>query len=130
MEALVFLLLIVIAVCFVVPLVAIVKATGALRSVKDFETRLRSLEAEMQMLKHPSGRTNRADICGKRGNGNGRRRAFRFAGDCTAFADRALFGSAAIARGGHNCCDICRAARASSTADCQAASAGAFTAGN
>ena len=55
MEALVFLLLIVIAVCFVVPLVAIVKATGALRSVKDFETRLRSLEAEMQMLKHPSG---------------------------------------------------------------------------
>src|SRR6266576_3684853 len=55
MEALVFLLLIVIAVCFVVPLVAIVKATGALRSVKDFETRLRSLEAELQMLKRPSG---------------------------------------------------------------------------
>src|SRR6266576_6190654 len=55
MEALVFLLLIVIAVCFVVPLVAIVKATGALRSVKDFETRLRTLEAELQMLKRPSG---------------------------------------------------------------------------
>ena len=55
MEALVFLLLIVIAVCFVLPLVAIAKATGALRSVKDFETRLRSLEAELQMLKHPPG---------------------------------------------------------------------------
>src|SRR6266498_3185385 len=55
MEALVFLLLIVIAVCFVVPLVAIAKAAGALRSVKDFETRLRSLEAELQMLKRPHG---------------------------------------------------------------------------
>src|SRR6266536_3421388 len=55
MEALVFLLLIVIAVCFVVPLIAIAKATGALRSVKDFETRLRSLEAELQMRRRPHG---------------------------------------------------------------------------
>src|SRR6266542_3474045 len=55
MEALVFLLLIVIAVCFVVPLVAIAKAGSALRSVKDFETRLRGLEAELQMLRRPHG---------------------------------------------------------------------------
>src|SRR6266487_2026330 len=55
MEALVFLLLIVIAVCFVVPLIAIAKAAGALRSVKDFEARLRSLEAELQLLKRPHG---------------------------------------------------------------------------
>src|SRR6266567_2454281 len=55
MEALVFLLLIVIAVCFVVPLVAIAKASSALRSVKDFETRLRSLEAELQMLRRQPG---------------------------------------------------------------------------
>src|SRR6266576_5214621 len=55
MEALVFLLLVVIAVCFVLPLVAIAKATGALRSVKDFKTRLRGVEAELQMLKHPPG---------------------------------------------------------------------------
>jgi Predicted membrane protein (DUF2339) len=52
MEALVFLLLLVIAVCFVLPLVAIAKATRARRSVADFETRLRSLEGELQMLKH------------------------------------------------------------------------------
>src|SRR5439155_57312 len=37
------------------PLVAIAKATGALRSVKDFKTRLRGVEAELQMLKHPPG---------------------------------------------------------------------------
>src|SRR4029453_243593 len=52
MEALVFLLLVVIAVCFVLPLVAIAKATRARRSVEEFETRLRSLEGELQMLKH------------------------------------------------------------------------------
>ena len=51
MEAIVFLLLVVIAVCFVLPLVAIAKATAARRSVEDFETRLRSLEAELQILK-------------------------------------------------------------------------------
>ena len=56
MEALVFLLLVVIAVCFVLPLVAIAKATRARRSVEEFETRLRSLEGELQMLKHaPDG---------------------------------------------------------------------------
>src|SRR6266545_6472946 len=55
MEALVFLLLVVIAVCFVLPLVAIAKATGARRSVEGFESRLRSLEAELQMLKHAPG---------------------------------------------------------------------------
>ena len=51
MEALVFLLLVVIAVCFVLPLVAIAKATAARRSVENFETRLRSLEAKLQMLR-------------------------------------------------------------------------------
>ena len=51
MEALVFLLLVVIAACFVLPLVAITKAAAARRSVEDFETRLRSLEAELQVLK-------------------------------------------------------------------------------
>jgi uncharacterized membrane protein len=51
MEAIVLLLLIVIAICFVLPLVAIAKATGARRSVEGFETRLRSLEAELQMLR-------------------------------------------------------------------------------
>ena len=51
MEALVFLLLIVIATCFVLPLVAITKAAAARRSVEDFETRLRSLEAELQRLR-------------------------------------------------------------------------------
>ena len=55
MEALVLLLLVVIAVCFVLPLVAIAKATGARRSVEEFETRLRSLEAEIQTLKHAPG---------------------------------------------------------------------------
>jgi uncharacterized membrane protein len=55
MEALVFLLLVVIAVCFVLPLVAIAKVTRVRRSVEDFETRLRGLEAELQMLRHPSG---------------------------------------------------------------------------
>src|SRR5438034_464463 len=55
MEALVFLLLGVIAVCFVLPLVAIAKAASARRSVEDFETRLRSLEAELQMLKQAPG---------------------------------------------------------------------------
>jgi uncharacterized membrane protein len=51
MEALVFLLLVVIAACFVLPLVAITKAAAARRSVEDFETRLRSLEAELQRLR-------------------------------------------------------------------------------
>src|SRR5881398_1580131 len=55
MEALVFLLLGVIAVCFVLPLVAIAKAASARRSVEDLETRLRSLEAELQMLKQAPG---------------------------------------------------------------------------
>jgi uncharacterized membrane protein len=55
MEALVFLLLVVIAVCFVLPLVAIAKAAGARRSVENFETRLRSLEGELQMLRRASG---------------------------------------------------------------------------
>src|SRR6266513_807412 len=55
MEALVFLLLAVIAVCFVLPLVAIAKATSARRSVEDFETKLRGLEAELQMLRRPAG---------------------------------------------------------------------------
>jgi hypothetical protein len=52
MEAFVFLLLVVIAVCFVLPLVAIAKATGARRSIEKFETRLRNLEGQLQMLKH------------------------------------------------------------------------------
>jgi Predicted membrane protein (DUF2339) len=51
MESLAFLLLVVIALCFVVPLVAIAKAAAARRSVENFETRLRSLEAELQMLR-------------------------------------------------------------------------------
>ena len=51
MEALAFLLLVVIAVCFVVPLIAIAKAAAVRRSVENFETRLRSLEAELQMLR-------------------------------------------------------------------------------
>jgi uncharacterized membrane protein len=51
MEALAFLLLLVIALCFVVPLIAIAKAAAARRSVENFETRLRSLEAELQMLR-------------------------------------------------------------------------------
>src|SRR4029453_3406049 len=55
MEALVFLLLVVIAVCFVVPLVAITKAAAARRSVENFETRLRSLETELQMLRRTPG---------------------------------------------------------------------------
>ena len=55
MEAFVFLLLVVIAMCFVVPLVAIAKATAARRSVEDFETRLRSLEGELEKLKHAPG---------------------------------------------------------------------------
>src|SRR6266567_3257673 len=55
MEAFVFLLLAVIAVCFVLPLVAIAKATKARRLVEDFETRLRGLEAELQMLRRRAG---------------------------------------------------------------------------
>src|SRR5437016_9123085 len=55
METLVFLLLVGIAVCFVIPVVAITKATGARRSVEELETRLRSLEAELQMLRHAPG---------------------------------------------------------------------------
>src|SRR4029450_11199038 len=51
MEALAFLLLLIIALCFVVPLIAIAKAAAARRSVENFETRLRSLEAELQMLR-------------------------------------------------------------------------------
>ena len=52
MEAFVFLLLLVIAVCFVLPLIAIAKATSARRSVEGFEKRFRGLEAELQALKH------------------------------------------------------------------------------
>src|SRR3989475_1711205 len=55
METIVFLLLLGIAVCFVLPLVAIAKAAGARRSVEDFEARLRSLEAELQLLRHAPG---------------------------------------------------------------------------
>jgi Predicted membrane protein (DUF2339) len=55
MEAVVLLLLIVIAVCFVLPLVAITKASTARRRVEDFETRLRGLEAELQMLRRTPG---------------------------------------------------------------------------
>jgi len=55
MEALVFLLLAVIAVCFVLPLVAIAKATRARRLVENFEIKLRGLEAELQMLRRPAG---------------------------------------------------------------------------
>jgi uncharacterized membrane protein len=51
MEAIAFLLLVVIALCFVVPLVAIAKAAAARRSVENFETRLRNLEAELQTLR-------------------------------------------------------------------------------
>jgi uncharacterized membrane protein len=51
MEALAFLLLVVIALCFVVPLIAIAKAASARRRVENFETRLRSLEAELQTLR-------------------------------------------------------------------------------
>ena len=55
MEAVVLLLLIVIAVYFVLPLVAITKASTARRRVEDFETRLRGLEAELQMLRRTPG---------------------------------------------------------------------------
>jgi hypothetical protein len=55
MEALVFLLLLIVAVCFVLSLIAIAKATGARRSVEDLETRLRGLEAGLQMLRRPPG---------------------------------------------------------------------------
>ena len=55
METVVLLLLIVIAVCFVLPLVAITKASTARRRVEDFETRLRGLEAELQMLRRTPG---------------------------------------------------------------------------
>src|SRR5947207_4132780 len=55
MEALVFLLLAIIAVCFVLPLVAIAKATSARRSVEDLETRLRGVEAALHMLRRPPG---------------------------------------------------------------------------
>src|SRR5947207_3048952 len=55
MEALVFLLLAVIAFCFVLPLVAIAKATRARRLVENFEIKLRGLEAELQMLRRPAG---------------------------------------------------------------------------
>src|SRR5712691_2524153 len=56
METLVYLLLLIIAICFVLPLVAIAKATGARRLVEDLETRLRSLEAELQLLRHAPGK--------------------------------------------------------------------------
>src|SRR6266849_252668 len=56
MEILVYLLLLIIAVCFVLPLVAIAKATGARRLVEDLKTRLRSLEAELQLLRHAPGK--------------------------------------------------------------------------
>ena len=55
MEAVVVLLLIVIAACFVLPLVAITKASTARRRVEDCETRLRGLEAELQMLRRTPG---------------------------------------------------------------------------
>src|SRR2546430_2433342 len=55
METIVFLLLLGIAVCYVLPLVAIAKAAGARRSVEDFEARLRSMEAELQLLRHARG---------------------------------------------------------------------------
>src|SRR5881397_4002481 len=55
METIVFVLLLGIAVCFVLPLVAIAKEAGARRSVEDFEARLRSLEAELQLLRHAPG---------------------------------------------------------------------------
>src|SRR5205809_7939639 len=55
METIVFLLLFGIAVCFVVPVVAITKANRARRSVEEFEARLRSLEAELQLLRHAPG---------------------------------------------------------------------------
>src|SRR6266536_1411677 len=51
MEGIVLLLLIFVAICFVVPLVAITKATAARRRVEDFETRLRGLEGELRMLR-------------------------------------------------------------------------------
>ena len=56
METIVFLLLLGIAVCFVVPVVAITKANRARRSVEEFEARLRSLEAELQLLRHAPGK--------------------------------------------------------------------------
>jgi hypothetical protein len=55
MEALILLFLVVIAACFVLPLVAIAKAASARRSVEDFEARLRNLEAELQTLKRAPG---------------------------------------------------------------------------
>src|SRR5205809_992490 len=55
METIVFLLLFGIAVCFVVPVVAITKANRARRSVEEFEARLRSLEAELQLVRHAPG---------------------------------------------------------------------------
>src|SRR5437899_8872804 len=56
MEGLAFLLLIVIAIIFVLPLVAIAKAAGARRGVEDLQIRLRDIEAQLQTL-----RRSRAD---------------------------------------------------------------------
>ena len=104
MEAFVFLLLVVIAVCFVLPLVAIAKATGARRSVEGFEKRFRSLEAELQALKHVPGELRAGQSPAAKGC-----RAFRLGADCGASRGTPRFGPAAIARGSDGRCGICTA---------------------
>src|SRR5882724_11531160 len=51
MEGLIFLLLIIVIIVFVLPIVAIVKAGSAQRSVEDFKIRLRDVEAQLQGLR-------------------------------------------------------------------------------
>src|SRR6266480_7928150 len=51
MEGLIFLLLIIVIIVFVLPIVAIVKAGSAQRSVEDFKIRLRDIEAQLQGLR-------------------------------------------------------------------------------
>ena len=51
MEGAIFLALVVIAVVFVLPIVAIAKASGARRNVEDLSERLRRLEADLESLK-------------------------------------------------------------------------------
>jgi uncharacterized membrane protein len=71
MEALVFLVLVVITVCFVLPLVAIAKATGTQRSVEDLKTRLRSLEAELQKLRHAPAEPTEQPFAAKKATAEG-----------------------------------------------------------
>ena len=129
MEAFVFLLLVVIAVCFVLPLVAITKATAARRSVEDFETRLRSLEAELQMLKRTPAESAAEQPFAVE----------REAEEARGFVTPTVVQPSQIRPASVppplpeeviTACDICSAAGASSTARCQATSAEAFGAGD